>query len=96
MILTLPATSQKESKSWSDVFHPETSWLESRKAELGVTDVEAGEDQPYYFTVASSIGGGTELEGASYFRFFTILMLVTAIVFVPFAFFYKERTYLQS
>ncbi|YCM45194.1 POT family MFS transporter [Verrucomicrobiaceae bacterium 227] len=96
MTLTLPPADEEKSKSWADALHPDTSWLESRKAELGVSEVEAGEDQPYYFSVASSVGGGTELEGASYFRFFTILMFVTAIIFVPFAYFYKERTYLQS
>jgi POT family proton-dependent oligopeptide transporter len=96
MTLTLPASETEESKSWADALHPETSWLEDRKAKLGITEKEALTKQPYYFKVESSIGGGTELEGAPYFRFFTILMLITAVVFVPFAFFYKERTYLQS
>ena len=96
MILSLPDAKEQKSTSWTDVLPPDTSWLEHRKEELGVADVETGEDQPYYFSVTSSIGGGTELEGASYFRFFTTLMLVTAILFIPFAYFYKERTYLQS
>ena len=96
MTLTLAQEEPKEEKSWTDVLHPETSWLENRKAELSVADEVADSRQPYAFAVTSSVGGGTELEGASYFRFFTYLMLFTAVIFVPFAYFYKERTYLQS
>lgn len=96
MTLTLPDPETKEEKSWADVLHPETSWLDERKTDLGIEEKEADSKQPYFFKVESSVGGGSELEGAAYFRFFTILMFVTAIVFVPFAFFYRERTYLQS
>jgi POT family proton-dependent oligopeptide transporter len=96
MTLSLPEEEPKEEKSWADALHPEKSWLDRRKAELNVTEKKDEVEQPYFFKVKSSVGGGTKLEGASYFNFFTILMLVTAIIFVPFAFFYKERTYLQS
>lgn len=96
MTLTLAGKEAKEEKSWTDAFHPEKSWLESRKEELSVYDEETTEKNPYAFEVESSVGGGTELEGASYFRFFTILMLITSLVFIPFAYFYKEKTYLQS
>lgn len=96
MTLTLPEPETKEEKSWADVLRPAKAWLDQRKAELKIDQKEDGSKQPYFFTVESSVGGGTQLEGASYFRFFTILMLVTAVVFVPFAFFYKEKTYLQS
>ena len=41
-------------------------------------------------------GGQTKLEGAAYFWFFTKLMLVTAIVFIPFSLCYKPKTYLQQ
>lgn len=96
MTLTLPSDAPAKEKSWTDALHPETSWLDKRKAELKIVEEKNTTKQPYYFTVESSVGGGTELEGASYFRFFTILMFATAIIFVPFAFFYRERTYLQS
>jgi POT family proton-dependent oligopeptide transporter len=41
-------------------------------------------------------GGQTKLEGAAYFWFFTKLMLITAILFIPFSLLYKSRTYLQK
>jgi POT family proton-dependent oligopeptide transporter len=39
---------------------------------------------------------GMNLEGASYFRFFTLLMLATSIIYIFVSRHYKERTYLQS
>ena len=41
-------------------------------------------------------GGGETLEGADYYWFFTRLMLLTAVIFVPFAMLYKPRTYLHE
>ncbi|MGB0144981.1 MAG: MFS transporter, partial [Akkermansiaceae bacterium] len=95
MTLSLPDPEPEESESWADALHPEKSWLDSRKKELGI-DEKPESEKPYFFKVKSTIGGGSTLAGASYFRFFTYLMLGTALVFIPFAFFYKERTYLQS
>jgi POT family proton-dependent oligopeptide transporter len=40
--------------------------------------------------------GSSKLEGASYYEFFTGLMLVAAIVFVFVAYFYKEKRYIQD
>jgi POT family proton-dependent oligopeptide transporter len=39
---------------------------------------------------------GLDLEHAAYFRFFTVLMVVTAIVFALFARFYRGKTYIQG
>jgi proton-dependent oligopeptide transporter, POT family len=39
---------------------------------------------------------GWNLEGANYFRFFTLLMLGTSIIYVYVSRHYRERTYLQS
>ena len=72
------------------------SWLARRKEELKTKEEKSEDKSPYAFKIESSIGGGSTLEGASYFRLFTMLMLGTAVLFVPFAFLYKERTYLQS
>lgn len=94
--LTLPTPEEPPGKSWADRFHPEKSWLEKRRKELALADETTTAQQPYYFSVKSSVGGGTRLEGASYFRFFTVLMLITAVVFVPFAFLYREKAYLHS
>lgn len=96
MTLSLPAPEEEKKDSWTDSLHPETSWLDKRKTELGVEEKKTETKKPFFFEVKSSIGGGTKLEGASYFRFFTMLMLITAFIFVPFAYFYKEKTYLQS
>ena len=96
LLLTLQEPQKADQESWSDFLRPEQTWLESRKKALSVTSEEPTGENPYAFQAQSSIGGGSKLEGASYFRFFTYLMLATAILFVPFAFFYKEKTYLQS
>ncbi len=40
--------------------------------------------------------GTSKLEGAEYFWFFTILMLITAVLFIFVAKRYKEETHLQN
>ncbi|MHC4360453.1 MAG: POT family MFS transporter [Planctomycetota bacterium] len=40
--------------------------------------------------------GSSKLEGAAYFWFFAIMMLLTAVIFVPVAACYKEKTYIQD
>ena len=40
--------------------------------------------------------GSSKLEGADYYTFFSICMLVTAICFIPVAMLYKEKTHLQE
>ncbi|HLH52112.1 MAG TPA: POT family MFS transporter [Verrucomicrobiae bacterium] len=40
--------------------------------------------------------GSVKLKGASYFYFFTAVMLVTALLFVCFAGFYRGKTYIQD
>ena len=42
------------------------------------------------------VGGGSTLPGASYYWFFTWIMLGAAIVFVVVAKFYKPRDYIQG
>ena len=59
-------------------------------------EAEATKNSPYPFTVEEFAGGGTRLEGAAYFWFFTKLMLGTAVLFVPYALFYREKTWLQE
>ncbi|MEY4244495.1 MAG: hypothetical protein RLZZ245_2080, partial [Verrucomicrobiota bacterium] len=41
-------------------------------------------------------GGQSQREGAAYFSFFTWLVLGTLLIFVPFAWFYRPRTYLHD
>ncbi len=81
--------------SWVDGLRPDRTWLENRKASLGMAQAGSGEDQIVYKQTTFS-GGQVRLQGASYFWFFTSLMGVTAILFVPFAMVYRPRAYLQD
>ena len=40
--------------------------------------------------------GSSKLEGAEYFWFFAAMMLLTAVIFVPVAALYKEKTYIRE
>lgn len=71
----------------------EGTWLDEEKKRQGLTQ-EIDEASPLGYEHV--IGGGTKLEGASYFWFFTKLMAGVALLFIPFALLYRERTYLQS
>ncbi len=68
------------------------TWLGRRKAALGIHEkpAQAG------FTRTEFCGGQSKLEGAAYFRFFTWLVLATTLLFIPFAWFYRPRTYLYD
>jgi POT family proton-dependent oligopeptide transporter len=68
------------------------TWLGRRKAELGIKEkpAEAG------FKRTEFSGGQSKLEGAAYFRFFTWLVLGTTLVYIPFAFFYRPKSYLHD
>ena len=73
----------------------EGTWLALRRGELGLDSETAGSGE----TVLSrdtKIGGQLRLSGASFFWFFTWLMLGTAVVFIPVAYLYKPRTYLME
>lgn len=72
----------------------EKTWLEKRKEQLGVIDEATKSDSP--ITKSAYTGGQPKLEGPAYYWFFTILMLVAAILFVPYAIYAKERSYLQN
>ena len=80
--------------SWIDQIHPAEPWLARRKAELGMKEAVAVIETTY--TAEPFSGGQVKLQGASYFRFFTWLMLGTAVIFVPFALAYRPKTYLQD
>ena len=43
-----------------------------------------------------NIGGRVLLEGADYFWFWTKCIAITAILFVPVGYFYREKTYIQD
>ena len=80
------------------------TWLEKRKQEISLAEQsdesgwepDLGQVPGFDRSIKWDIGGGLTLSGASYFWFYTWLMLGTAIFFVPVAFLYKPRTYLQE
>ena len=84
----------KMKASWLDRFRPEEPWLAARKRELGLsaTREEGGET----YSQTTFAGGQVRLQGAAYFWFFSALMGVTAILFIPFAMFYCPKNYLQD
>lgn len=72
------------------------SWLARRKVELGLTTDANPDKDTALLTATSYAGGGTKMEGSSYFWFFTWLMLGTAVLFVPYACLYRGETILQD
>ena len=70
------------------------TWLDKRKAAFGIDDKNTTNETAY--SAEPFLGGQSKLQGAAYFRFFTWLMLGATIVYLPFSYFYKPRTYLQD
>ena len=93
IILSLPEPKPERKGSILDRLHGDETWLARRLVKLGVKEEEDDDDpiQEEWYA-----GGQTKMEGATYFWFFTFLMLGTAILFVPYAYFYKGKTYLQE
>ena len=98
---------QSESSNLLGWAHPEQTWLERRKVELGIDTGDASKNpdgQPvdlstndaFSHAVRWDVGGGETLSGSSYFWFFTWVMLGTAILFVPVGWLYRPHTYLQE
>jgi POT family proton-dependent oligopeptide transporter len=69
--------------------------LAKRHRELGSKPAEGPQETAITFERTAFSGGQTRLQGAAYFWFFMGLMLVTAVVYVPFAMIYRPRSYLQ-
>jgi POT family proton-dependent oligopeptide transporter len=68
-------------------------WIDRRARELGV---QPKKETTVGYDIAYFSGGQTKLEGQNYFRFFTILMLIFAVVYVPFAMLYRPKSYLPD
>jgi len=96
MMLDLAPPVAAAEASWTDKLPPAEPWLPRHQRALGIpTDVAALTDAAG-FTRSMFCGGQSRLQGAAYFRFFTWLMLATAVAFVPYALLYRPKTYLQD
>lgn len=96
-ILTVDEPSSPASEpSWTDRLHPEQPWLERRKQQLGIRDTSDTGQAGSPLTARAFSGGQTKLTGTTYFRFFTWLMLATAVLFIPYALLYRPKTWLQE
>ncbi len=81
------------------VFRPEVAWIDRRKQELGLASVETtapGQAPRASVNRTFFAGGLTLLEGAPYFWFFAIFMLITALAYLPVLRLYKPKDYLHE
>ena len=97
MVMDLPQAPAAAKPSWRDRCHPAEPWLSRHQRELGIPVATADlTTDAAGFKRTAFCGGQTRLHGAAYFRFFTWLMLGTAVAFVPYALLYRPKTYLQD
>ena len=94
MTISKPEDLPEKEASWFDAIRPDQTWLAKRKQELKLKN-QNGASEDGYYTKALFSGGQPRLQGASYFWFFSGLMGVTAILFIPFAMIYRPKSYLQ-
>ena len=71
------------------------TWLYDAKMKKGMLEAKSPANK-LPLSLEYTAGGGETLEGAGYYWFFTKLMLITAVIFVPFAMLYKPHTYLHD
>ena len=79
-------------KTSADNSSSKDNWLSRRKAALGIVEKpsQAG------FRREEFVGGQTRLEGAAYFRFFSLLVLAATFVYIPFAWLYRPKAFLHD
>ena len=88
---------EEKRKSWTDVLHPDSPWLDRRKEKINYKEErEKEENAAGNYSRTPFAGGGERLEGARYYWFFTVLMIATALIFIPYSLLYKGKTYLQE
>jgi POT family proton-dependent oligopeptide transporter len=101
IVLTGQVTRVDQNKTDSPEQAPLT-WLEKRiieiKGERGREEVQRARGNIASTEVGHDItvGGQDTLEGADYFEFWTITTLITAVLFIPVGYLYKEKSYIQS
>ena len=95
--MNLKPKDEEKRKSWTDVLHPDSPWLERRKEKINYKEEnEKGDNAAGNYSRTPFAGGGERLEGARYYWFFTVLMIVTALIFIPYSLLYKGKAYLQE
>ncbi|SMP56121.1 proton-dependent oligopeptide transporter, POT family [Neorhodopirellula lusitana] len=103
------ARAQSTEDAAGDSGKPYFNWLERQKIKLLSEGDAAKADEVRLELVEARDGGATTtfsrdytiggrllLEGASYFWFWTKCIFITAILFVPVGYFYREKTYIQD
>jgi POT family proton-dependent oligopeptide transporter len=96
LMIDRPQATAAAEPSWSDRLHPAEPWLQRHQRALGIPIETTKPTDAAGFTRSAFSGGQTRLHGAEYFRFFTWLMLATAVAFVPYSLLYRPKTYLQD
>ena len=78
------------------------TWLEKQiiaaegEAGQAKVDRQRGDIPTTELSSSITVGGQDTLEGADYFRFWTWLLVGTAVLFVPVGYLYKEKSYIQN
>ncbi len=85
-----------KSSSWFDAIQPQKTWLSERKKALGIKTKADAKSAEELYTKTIFSGGQPKLQGAKYFWFFSGLMGLTSILFIPFAMIYRPKNYLQE
>lgn len=96
IIVSKPEEEAPKKASWMDALRPQETWLSVRKKELGIKTVADAKSDEELYTKTTFSGGQPKLQGAKYFWFFSALMGITAILFIPFAMIYRPKNYLQE
>jgi POT family proton-dependent oligopeptide transporter len=95
LMIELPEKPQEKKASWTDRLRPAETWLERRMKESGAREV-ASQNASGGISRSAFCGGQTRLRGAVYFWFFAGLMFLTSLAFVPYALWYRPKTWLQD
>jgi len=96
IILDKPEEEAPKKASWLDTLRPHETWLSARKKALGIKSKANAKTAEELYTKTTFSGGQPKLQGAKYFWFFSGLMGLTAILFIPFAMIYRPKNYLQQ
>ena len=79
----------EEKASWTDALHPDSTWIERQSQDSDKKAASSDSNERY--SIATRLGGGNKLEKAAYFWFFTKLMAITAVLFIPYTLLYRRR-----